>query len=58
MHKPDQGELQLDQSWLSYLEHLGYSVAEGSTAQRRKKAHHNSFSGFSFSMNTNTLVYL
>ena len=41
MHRLDQGdELQLDRSQLSYLKHLGLSIAKGSPPQNHKKAHH------------------
>ena len=40
-HKLVQGGLQLDRSQLSYLEHLGLSVAGDNPAQNHKKAHHN-----------------
>ena len=41
MRKPDQGELQLDRSWLSYPKHLGLSAIGDSRTQHLKKAHHN-----------------
>ena len=40
VHKLDQDKLQLDRSWLSYLEHLGLSVAGDNTVQHPKKAHY------------------
>ena len=37
MHKPDQGELQLDRSQLSYPEHLDLCTTRGSPAQNHKR---------------------
>ena len=37
MRRSDEGELQLDRSQLSYLEHLSLSIAESSPAQKSQK---------------------
>ena len=40
MHKPDQSELQLDQSRLPYSKHLGQISQEAAQPNIAKKAHH------------------